>query len=130
MATATQSATTSAANTQSATTLAPTANHIGSRLHFPIKRKTSAPIGIKVDPAECQSDVTVANATVTIRPTSDNPLANLTRKINILQRQNTIDDKGGSGNKIAQGKINRSITRPIACSYIRKFVLKSYSNAD
>lgn len=84
------------------TTSTTTANHIASRFHFPNRRKSSAPIGTRVDPADFQTDVTVATATVNVVPTSDNLLANVTRKINILQRQSTIDEKN-FGSKVAQG---------------------------
>lgn len=78
------------------------ANHVGQKVYFPSRRKNSVTKGIKADPAECQTDVTVANAITEVVPTPDNPLVNAARKINVTQRQDTSEEKS-SGPKIAQG---------------------------
>ncbi|VDN98264.1 unnamed protein product [Rodentolepis nana] len=77
--------------------------HFASRFNFPNRRKTPPPMAIRVEPSDCQTDATVATATVNVAPTPENLLANVTRKINILQRQSTIDDKS-YGSKAAQGQ--------------------------
>ncbi|CDS43301.1 EGF region [Echinococcus multilocularis] len=94
-------------------TSAPTvvgANHI-SRFHHPAKRKASPSIGVKSNPAGCPTNVIVATAT------TDNPFVNVARKINVLQRQSTVEEKrtGGSSSgstKIAQERPGRMSLRP------------------
>ncbi|KAM3187784.1 hypothetical protein ACTXT7_001627 [Hymenolepis weldensis] len=109
------------------TTSTTTTNHIASRFHFPNDRKSSAPIGIRVDPADFQTDVTVATATVNVVPTPDNLLANVTRKINILQRQSTIDEKN-FGSKVAQDRHGRISLRPSL--HVLSAIRSSLKSAD
>nr|CDS27789.1 EGF region [Hymenolepis microstoma] len=102
--------TTTNANTTSKI-LTTTANHLTSRFNFPNHRKTPPPMGIRVDPSDCPTDVTVATATVNVVPTPENLLANVTRKMNTLQRQNTIEEKS-YGSKAAQERHGRLSLRP------------------
>ncbi|VDK23558.1 unnamed protein product [Taenia asiatica] len=109
------STTTTTTTTTASASSAPTvvrANHI-SRFHHPAKRKVSPSIGIKINPADCPTDVIVATATTV----ADNPFTNVARKISVLQRQSTVEEKGtggGSvgGTKIAQDRSGRMSLRP------------------
>ncbi|VDM17802.1 unnamed protein product [Hydatigera taeniaeformis] len=88
------------------------ANHI-ARLHHPVKRKVSPSIGIKINPADCPTDVIVATATTV----ADNPFTTAARKVNVLQRQSTVEEKGVGGSssggaKIAQDRSGRMSLRP------------------
>ncbi|KAL5105760.1 hypothetical protein TcWFU_004172 [Taenia crassiceps] len=103
--------TTTAADVATAPTIV-RANHI-SRFHHPAKRKVSPSIGIKINPADCPTDVIVATATTA----ADNPFTNVARKINVLHRQSTVEEKGtggsgGGSTKIAQDRSGRMSLRP------------------